>query len=643
MTTTETVPEREAVESTASLGPDTAARAHLTVAPVLFAVGLAVWGAVAIKLVEPGFLSGSAFTSYGRLLPIGTNLLLWGWLTPALLGAAFYMVPRMAGAALRPKPLALASLPLVAGGAVAGVVAVGAGHTSGGRLLELPIWADALIAVGIAAAAVSITATARAGNRESLPVAQWYFVAATWWLLAATVVGAVVPFFDGLGASVTGWFSVTAVVGLWLAAAGLGTAYYLVSVLVPGARFHPLLGRIGFWSLALAWAWTAPRVFLYGPTPEWLETTPVVFSLALVVAVLTILTDFARALRGRWPAVAGSTPLVLVVIGLGLLAVAVGQMLVAGFRGASAVVHFTAWETAFEQLVLLGPFGFFAAASVIHALGSIRGRSWGRVPGLGYVWATVAGLIIVLASRWIAGLQQGYTWIAGVNSGEYPNHGAGFRNSVAPLEGMHWLQVIGFGILLVGAGFFLAGLVRVAPGRASGSGDDPWGAPPQDAGSQSLRTVAQGAALVFALALIGVVVVPISEVGAEPSLLAEDTRDLPAGSAAFDGREIYLREGCWYCHTQQVRAAVTDVGLGTVSVPGDYVFDPADLLGLERIGPDLAHIGSRFASEPEWRAISPTAYLESPGSGRPWSIMPAYDHLSAAELDALAAYLAELE
>jgi cbb3-type cytochrome c oxidase subunit II len=101
---------------------------------------------------------------------------------------------------------------------------------------------------------------------------------------------------------------------------------------------------------------------------------------------------------------------------------------------------------------------------------------------------------------------------------------------------------------------------------------------------------------------------------------------------------VYVREGCWLCHTRQVRAVVTDVGLGPVSVPGDYAFDPADLLGVTRTGPDLAHIGAREAD-----AAALAARLADPRADRPWSNMPAYGFLSDSDLGDLAAYLTSLE
>ena len=171
MTSTDSATRRVAGAEAAAAGTP------LVVAPALFAVGLAGTLLVAVKLVEPGFLGGTAVLSYGRLFPAAANLVLWGWLAVAAMGAAFSFVPRLAGTALRLPAAARIAPLLVAAGAIAGVAAVLAGANAGGRLLELPWWSDAVVAAGLVAAAASITATLRAAGR--VPVAGWYFGAAS--------------------------------------------------------------------------------------------------------------------------------------------------------------------------------------------------------------------------------------------------------------------------------------------------------------------------------------------------------------------------------------------------------------------------------------------------------------------------------
>lgn len=113
------------------------------------------------------------------------------------------------------------------------------------------------------------------------------------------------------------------------------------------------------------------------------------------------------------------------------------------------------------------------------------------------------------------------------------------------------------------------------------------------------------------------------------------------------GRMIYQREGCWYCHTQQVRAP--EVGIGTVqekgdigpeSVAGDYVYQKPVYWGTERQGPDLSHVASRpYGAFKEWHVL----HLKDPQLINPGSVMPSFAHLPEDELEALAAYLLTLK
>ncbi len=92
------------------------------------------------------------------------------------------------------------------------------------------------------------------------------------------------------------------------------------------------------------------------------------------------------------------------------------------------------------------------------------------------------------------------------------------------------------------------------------------------------------------------------------------------------GREIYIREGCMYCHSQQVRPEGfgNDQGRfwGRPSVPADYVYDKPHLLGTMRTGPDLMNIAVRQPSE-QWHLL----HLYNPRVVSPGSIMPPYPWL----------------
>ena len=130
------------------------------------------------------------------------------------------------------------------------------------------------------------------------------------------------------------------------------------------------------------------------------------------------------------------------------------------------------------------------------------------------------------------------------------------------------------------------------------------------------------------IAWVGLTLVPgvqISEVKTPAGLK-------PYTDQQLRGREIYIREGCIYCHSQQTRpvgfGADQKRNWGRPSVPGDYLYDKPQLLGTMRTGPDLFNIGARQPSE-DWHLI----HLYNPRATSPGSIMPPYPWLFREEIE----------
>ena len=93
----------------------------------------------------------------------------------------------------------------------------------------------------------------------------------------------------------------------------------------------------------------------------------------------------------------------------------------------------------------------------------------------------------------------------------------------------------------------------------------------------------------------------------------------PRGHEEERGRQVYLREGCGFCHTQFVRDLPMDRPYGRPSRPGDYALEDPPMLGTQRTGPDLSDVGTRQSSE-TWHLI----HLYDPRAVVPQSVMPAY-------------------
>jgi len=98
----------------------------------------------------------------------------------------------------------------------------------------------------------------------------------------------------------------------------------------------------------------------------------------------------------------------------------------------------------------------------------------------------------------------------------------------------------------------------------------------------------------------------------------------PYSALRLTGRDVYIREGCYNCHSQMVRPFRAETErYGHYSVAGEFVYDHPFQWGSKRTGPDLARVGGRYSDE--WQRI----HLLNPRDVVPDSIMPAYPWLAA--------------
>jgi cytochrome c oxidase cbb3-type subunit II len=143
----------------------------------------------------------------------------------------------------------------------------------------------------------------------------------------------------------------------------------------------------------------------------------------------------------------------------------------------------------------------------------------------------------------------------------------------------------------------------------------------------TLRLLLFGGMIIFASILLVVVVLPWSTISERPSDIFRPRSPLEAR-----GREIYIANGCTYCHTQFVRNIDWGLGAERIAQSGDYVVEQPHLLGSERTGPDLSQEGGEHPDD--WHL----AHYTNPRFVRPESIMPSFAYLGREKINALIAY-----
>ena len=147
------------------------------------------------------------------------------------------------------------------------------------------------------------------------------------------------------------------------------------------------------------------------------------------------------------------------------------------------------------------------------------------------------------------------------------------------------------------------------------------------------RLGAIGIVCTFFIIIFSTVLMPMVLFNPKPSEHG-NTYEKTALADAPRGRQVYVREGCFYCHTQFNR--LQDRGYGPLVKAGDYVYEAPHQLGTARTGPDLTNEGGRFPSQ--WQK----AHLINPRAVKPGSIMPSFAHLSNQDMNDLVAYIQSL-
>lgn len=145
------------------------------------------------------------------------------------------------------------------------------------------------------------------------------------------------------------------------------------------------------------------------------------------------------------------------------------------------------------------------------------------------------------------------------------------------------------------------------------------------------RLVVGGSLVIFASVLFIAVILPWLTIPEKPSEIFR-----PRTALEEEGRQVYINNGCMYCHTQFVRSI--DWGLGALRVArsGDYVADQPNLVGTERTGPDLSQEGGEHPDD--WHL----AHFANPRFTRPESVMPSWAFLGTEKIKALTAYVQSL-
>jgi cytochrome c oxidase cbb3-type subunit 1 len=603
----------------------------LTVFPL---VGLIV----SIKFHEPDFLGGISWLTFGRLRPVHVNGVIFGAFGTTFLGLAYYFVPRLCGVRMYKEEWGFRLLWIWNLFIATGSVSFLMGYNSGLEADEYEWPFNILRFIVLLLFTVQALGTVLRRTEKKFYVAMWYTVAALVWTLLNLILGNVVlpyfPTFSGVNSAAMHGLFIHYVVGLWLTPAGLATIYYFLPVSAENPLYSHRLSLLGFWSLAFFYPFVGIHHYLYSPIPHMNQTIAIVTSMLLIIPVWAVTVNFFGTMRGRWGEIAGGRKGIhygakFLILGAVYYLIGCFQGSTEALRRIQQLTHFNDFVIAHSHLTVFGAMVVWTIGGLYTTWPKICGRElWSHRLAGWHFWLTVTGFSLMAVVLSAMGFVQG----------SMLEYGANFVDTVREMKPWWFARTIAgltmdIGLLLMMINFYQT--------SRHGNVLEPESAQPSLWTKSTTRIRATGwnwieapstvlvtaGILFFSLAVIVQGIMPWHM----PETRTDRVEDNPTHKIIqvadytpleSRGRRVYIREGCWYCHSQYVRPVTGETTRwGPVSQAGEYAHDFPHLLSTRRIGPDLSRVGRKY--EDEWHI----AHHWNPRHVVPDSIMPSFPWL----------------
>ncbi len=392
---------------------DTSCRLPLVVLFLSAAVWLliaSVFGLIAsIKFHAPGFLADSAWLTYGRVHPAGTNALLYGFCLQAGLGVGLWLLARLG----RTK-LAAPWLVSVGGlcwnlGVAAGVLGILRGGSTGFEHLEMPAYAAALVFLGYLMIGFWGVLTFHRRRERQLYVSQWFLLAALLWFpwIYSTANLVLLDFgARGVAQAVIAWWYSDNLLVVWFGLVGLAAVFYFVPKLTRRELHSRYLALLTFWMLILFGSWGG--IPANAPVPAWMPVLSTVATGMSVIPIIAVALNVRWTLEGKCSTLMGHPSLQFIGFGLAAFIVAGLANVATAFPGISQVTQFTWFTIAKDWLNSYGFFAMVLFGAVYYIVPQLTGQvfPFAKLVRL-HFWTATLGVLLFVVPLAIGGIAQG--------------------------------------------------------------------------------------------------------------------------------------------------------------------------------------------------------------------------------------------
>jgi cytochrome c oxidase cbb3-type subunit 1 len=442
---------------------DTVVR-QLSIATVIWGiVGMLVGVIIAAQLVWPALNFDLPWLTYSRLRPLHTNAVIFAFGGSGLMATSFYVVQRTCQVRLFATGLAsfvFWGWTLVI---LLAAITLPMGFSQGGEYAEL-IWPiDVLIALVWVAYGIVFFGTIVKRKTPHIYVANWFFGA---FIIAVALLHIVrslaipvnltesYPIYAGATDAMVQWWYGHNAVGFFLTAGFLGMMYYFVPKQAERPIYSYRLSIVHFWALISIYMWAGPHHLHYTALPDWIQSVGAAFSIVLLAPSWGGMINGIMTLSGAWQKLRHDPILKFLIVSLSFYGMSTFEGPMMAIKSVNALSHYTEWTIGHVHSGALGWVAMITIGSLYYLIPKLFGKQDMHSMKLveTHFWVATIGIVLYVASMWIAGVMQGLMW------GAINDDGTLTYSFVESLLRMHPFYLIRF----LGGAMFLSGMFIMA-------------------------------------------------------------------------------------------------------------------------------------------------------------------------------------
>jgi cytochrome c oxidase cbb3-type subunit I/II len=616
-----------------------------------FAYAVVVWGAVgmlaglwaAIAMYYPAINLGIPATTFGRMRPVHTNGVIFAFVGNGIFMGVYYSLQRLCKTRMFSDLLSKLHFWGWQAIILFGALSLWMGNTTGKEYAELEWPLDIAIAVVWIIFGINMFGTILRRRESHLYVAIWFYIG-TWVTVAMLhIVNSVAlpisfmksySWYAGVQDALVQWWYGHNAVAFFLTTPYLGLMYYFLPKAANRPVYSYRLSIIHFWALIFIYIWAGPHHLLYTALPDWAQSLGVVFSVMLIAPSWGGMLNGLFTLRGAWDKVREDPMLKFMVVAITCYGMATFEGPMMSLKNVNAVSHFTDWTIAHVHIGALGWNGFLTFAVLYWLIPRMWNTTlYSKKLANTHFWIGTVGIVLYAIPLYWAGFTQSMMWKSFTEEGQLQYQ---FLETVTHIIPMYITRSVGGGIYIIGLGIMAYNLYKTIRKGSFVANEAAEAAPlPKQVFAHGRqywhRWIEKRPMQMMVFSLVVVAIGGAIEM--IPTFLVKS--NVPTISSVkpytpleLHGRDIYIREGCYTCHSQMVRPFRDEVArYGEYSKAGEFVYDHPFQWGSKRTGPDLARLGGKYPDS--WHYT----HMLDPQSMSPGSIMPGYPWLLDDNID----------